>query len=149
MKAAGLTQAELERRAKLNQSHLGVAKARWLASKEHEIREPRALMSIAEALGVTYDWLATGAGEEGQDPYPTRPPVIQMARELGVEEVVLKGIQAIRCGRGDPGEDFWWQQVRAHDTQVRLTREHLAQKAKEKDDGTAASGSRASCRPKA
>ena len=67
MAHAGLTQAELERRARLTRGFM----SRPLREERKRV-DPEYLQAIARACGVSYEWLATGTGEMFEP--PTKPP---------------------------------------------------------------------------
>lgn len=76
---------------------------------------------LARAAGVDVQWLRLGEGtptpEERatpSDPYPTRVPVVAMARTMGVPEGAVAALLSERYHSGDPGADYWRRKLREY-----------------------------------
>lgn len=74
---------------------------------------PDKLTKLAEACGVSPNWLVLGQGDPVQgnatvDPYPSRPPVLLLLEAQGVPAEVLGAIRSRYHSDGDPGTAAWF-----------------------------------------
>jgi transcriptional regulator with XRE-family HTH domain len=83
------------------------------------------LRKLAEAAKVDPQWLMTGVGSPDReppstrlvvydDPYPSRAPVLAMAKVKKVDAAAIAALEAERLKEsdGDPGEEYWRVRLR-------------------------------------
>ena len=100
----------------------GISSASLSRFKSRAAKDPNAgmdsdqLAKIAAGSGVSLAWLTTGAGELAphMDPYPTRAPVVAMAKAMGVPPGAIAALEMERLAEGDPGEDYWHRRLHEH-----------------------------------
>ena len=87
-----------------------------------------AVAGLAQAAGVSFEWLALGVGQPyeepprpGKDPrYPSRTGALIAARALGYADDAIATVASIADLPTDPGADHWLAELRAANNRVRL-----------------------------
>lgn len=117
MDERGWNPAEWAKRAKLKErTHLNTILRRLDADPASGVAV-QVLVALADAAGVSLDWLATGrlpkyiVRTELDQRYPSRSVAIAAARLLGVDERAITLIAAVDDVPVDPGGEYWTQRL--------------------------------------
>ena len=90
---------------------------RRLEAKPESSVDMKTLIALADAAGVTLDWLATGrepkyrAVSEKDPRYPSRGQAIAAARLIGIPEHVIAAVANVDDLSQDPGAAYWLQRL--------------------------------------
>lgn len=117
MDERGWNPAEWAKRAKLKErTHLNTILRRLDADPASGVAV-QVLVALADAAGVSLDWLATGrlpkyiVRTELDQRYPSRSVAIAAGRLLGVDERAITLIAAVDDVPTDPGGEYWTQRL--------------------------------------
>lgn len=114
MTTRGLTARGWSDLALLTPTHVSGILRRLKEDPEATV-EIETLAKLAAAAGVSFEWLATGAGNPTavalnipDDPkYPTRGRVIGAAALLGYPQAAIEAIMQVHNLPADPGTNYW------------------------------------------
>lgn len=118
MKLRGWSESEWNRRAGLKErSNLNKLLKRLAVEPEVFPGDAKTLQGLADAAGVTMDWLALGRGQplaadfvfKDDARYPSRPGVALAGFLLGIPRPAIDAVLAHEVPGGDPGTDYWLQ----------------------------------------
>lgn len=93
---------------------------RQVLLKEQESIETRTLIALADAAGVSVEWLATGRGDPlsinlrlaDDSKYPSRAKAIAAARLLELDERAIATVLEVSSLSSDPGAEYWLSMIR-------------------------------------
>lgn len=118
LKAKGWSQRRWAREAGITQTHTRLIIERSKADPENPSVEVWIIARLADAAGVSLDWLVSGRGTMRGSPqvepdpqYPSRAAVVAACHALGLPESAVSRIQGITGLAVDPGEEFWLAQA--------------------------------------
>lgn len=113
----GWTAKEWAVRANLAEpTHLYTSLRRLKAKPDHQL-DVTTLAALADAAGVTLDWLALGrlpklSARGAPDPkYPSRSQAIAAARFMGIPEAAIARVATVDDLPLDPGTENWMQRL--------------------------------------
>lgn len=93
---------------------------RQVLLKAQESIETRTLIALADAAGVSVEWLATGRGDPlsinlriaDDSKYPSRAKAIAAARLLELDERAIASVLEVSGLSADPGAEYWLSMIR-------------------------------------
>lgn len=118
MKLRGWSEREWARQAKLREETNVNKLLKQLRDKPDElVGDAKTFAKLADAAGVTMDWLALGRGVPlaadfvvGDDArYPSRPAVALAGFLMGFPQGAIDAVLAHELSGPDPGPDYWLQ----------------------------------------
>lgn len=117
-KAQGLSEGEVCRRAGINPSGISVLRQRTRTKPDASLSAPR-LVAIADVLGVTPGYLATGERRESKvdSAYPNRDRASEAARLLGFSEGAIRSVSE-QTPKHDLPVKVWFQRIQLADAEL-------------------------------
>lgn len=118
MKLRGWSESEWNRRAEMKErSNLNKLLKRLETHPDEFPGDAKTLQKLADAAGVTMDWLALGRGTplaadfvvSDDARYPSRPGVALAAFLMGFPRKAIDALLAHEFAGADPGADYWLQ----------------------------------------
>ncbi len=74
----------------------------------------KTFVKLADAAGVSLDWLLLGRGTPYAEPvvaddpkYPTRAKIVMIGRLMDFPQAAIDAVLAFDAGATDPGRDYW------------------------------------------
>lgn len=87
----------------------------------------KTFVKLADAAGVSLDWLLLGRGQPytgpsiADDPkYPTRAIVVAAGRMMDFPQAAIEALLAFDAGPDDPGRDYWFRLLDGKRTEFSL-----------------------------
>lgn len=117
MKDKGWSERKWANEAKLKEPSNVNKLIRRLIAKPGEVPgDIKTFVKLADAAGVSLDWLLLGRGTPyaestvPDDPkYPTRARVVLIGRLMDFPKAAIDAVLAFDAGDQDPGRDYWLQ----------------------------------------
>jgi hypothetical protein len=126
----GWSAREWARRANLREEkHVSSLIDRSRKNPERLAGDINTFAKLADAAGVSLDWLALGRGARSGSAmltddakYPSRGPVLALATMLNFPEPAINAVREHDEPTTDPGADYWFRLLELKRTQLREPR---------------------------